>query len=91
LLKYECEIFVQIGTWKNIEDLEENITLHELFLLYRACNHELNKRIKVAALAQGADVDFEEDWYDLSSRPEEQAIEERDIKYLGIGLGYEKA
>lgn len=90
-MKYECEVFVQVGAWKSIEELEENVIFHELFLLYRACNHELSKNIKVAALSQGADVDFEEDWYDLSSRPENQVLEERDINYLGIGLGYEKA
>jgi hypothetical protein len=63
-----------------------------MFLLYRACTNELSKNIKVAAAAQGADVDFNEDWYDQSSAPQKRAMQPHDIAQLagmGLSLGYE--
>jgi len=85
LLKYECEIFVKTGAWKSLEDLEYNLTLDEMFLLYRACANETNMTMKVMAASQGADVDFDDDWYD--STPIE-AADAQEIFSIPFGLGY---
>jgi hypothetical protein len=70
----------------NFESLETHLTLNELFLLYRACMNETNTAMKIAAAAQGAEVDFEEDWYD----PEPPRIAQaHDILDMKFGMGYE--
>jgi hypothetical protein len=85
LLKYECEIFVKTGAWKSIEDLEYNLTLDEMFLLYRACANDTNTTMKVMAASQGADVDFDDDWYDPEPvRP----ADAKEISSIPFGLGY---
>ena len=60
--------------------------LHELFLLYRACGNEYTKTIKASAVAFGAEVDFDDDWYE----PEpERAAGVAEISQFPISLGYE--
>ena len=54
-------------------------------MLYRACANETNTTMKIAAAAQGADVDFDDDWYD----PEPiQAADAHEISSIPFGLGY---
>jgi hypothetical protein len=66
--------------------LEDNLTLDEMFLLYRACNNETSMHMKIMAASQGADVDFDDDWYD----PEPvSAVDASSIASIPIGLGYE--
>jgi hypothetical protein len=93
LLKYEAEVFIHAGAWINIEHLEESLILHELFLLYRACNHSLSQQIKGMALAQGAEgVDLEEDWYDTSAVADKRTMRMHDLPQFaatGLSLGYE--
>lgn len=90
LLKYESEIFVQVGAWKNLEELEESLILHEMFLLYRACTNEFSKNIKALALAQGADVDFEDDWYSPEDRVPDEPMRPFEVMNFGIPLGYQQ-
>lgn len=61
-----------------------------MFLLYRACTNEFSKSIKALAMAQGADVDLEEDWYDTSNSVKEHAVTQTEIRMLpkGFGLGF---
>jgi hypothetical protein len=61
-----------------------------MFLLYRACTNEFSKNMKALAAAQGAEVDFEDDWYDQSDNAREHAITQTEIRMLpqGFGLGY---
>lgn len=88
LLKYESEVFVKTGAWSSLYDLESSLVLEELFLLYRACANEVSMSMKIAAAAQGADVDLNEDWYE----PEpEQAAGAYEIRSMPFGLGYEIA
>jgi len=88
LLKYEAEIFISTGAWKSLGELEESISLAELFLLYSAYNNEFTKQVKVSAFGAGADVDFFDDWYDPA--PVERVILDADnIQYMPISLGYE--
>ena len=43
--------------------------------------------MKIAAAAQGADVDFDEDWYDPAPK---RIVQGHDIMQMGFGLGYEQ-
>jgi len=88
LLKYESELMIKCGAWSSLYELEDSLILEELFLLYRACANDLSTSIKIAAAAQGADVDFNEDWYE----PEEVApASGNEIRSVPFGLGYEVA
>jgi hypothetical protein len=87
-LKYESEVFVQVGAWKNLEELEDSLLLHELFLLYRACGNEYSKSIKASAVAFGGEVDFDDDWYDPEPTPD-NSITSENIMDIPIGLGFE--
>ena len=89
LLKYEAELFVYTGAWKSILELEENITLEELFTMHRAYGNEFSKQIKTAALAAGAEIDFDDDWYDPEPPKPDMAISGSDVRFLPIGIGYD--
>jgi hypothetical protein len=69
-----------------LHELEDSITLDELFLLYRACGNETSIQMKMLAASQGADVDFDDDWYDPTPV---QAAGASEISQIPIGLGYE--
>ena len=69
-----------------MHELEDSITLDELFLLYRACGNETSIQMKMLAASQGADVDFDDDWYDPAPIKAAGASE---ISQIPIGLGYE--
>ena len=86
-LKYEAELLVRCGAWKSIFEIEDSLTMEELFLLYRASANETSMDMKIAAATQGADVDFNEDWYD----PEPVvAADASEIRSVPFGLGYEQ-
>lgn len=89
-MKYESEIFVKSGAWRSLEELESSVTLEELFLLYRACMAQVTTDIKVAAAAQGADVDFDDDWYEPQEKVQ-PVIQPYDLVSMPIGLGYSVA
>lgn len=55
-------------------------------MLYRALGNEYTKTIKASAMAFGAEVDFEDDWYDPA--PPEVA-NKTSIAQMPISLGYE--
>jgi hypothetical protein len=76
---------VKTGAWKSLEDLECNLTLDEMFLLYRACANDTNMTMKVMAASQGADVDFDDDWYDPIPL---EAADSKEISSIPFGLGY---
>lgn len=87
-LKYESELLIKCGAWKSLYEIEDALTLEELFLLYRALANDTSMSMKIAAAAQGAQVDLNEDWYD----PEPiEAASAREIRSIPFGLGYEVA
>lgn len=45
--------------------------------------------LKSQAAAWGAEVDWDEDWYDPVPAPKPVALSGGDVKFLPIGLGYE--
>lgn len=58
-----------------------------MFLLYRACGNETNTQMKIMAASQGADIDFDDDWYD----PEpEKVIDASTVRSIPFGLGFEE-
>lgn len=69
--------------------MENSLTLEELFLLYRANNNEFSKDVKVAAMAAGADIDFDDDWYDPEPPKPKEAIDGGVVRFLPIGIGYD--
>ena len=88
LLKYESELLVKTGAWKSLLEIEESLTLDELFLLYRAANFAFAMQVKAQAAGMGADVDWDEDWYDpVEKKPD--VLEGGDLRFMPIGLGYE--
>ena len=46
--------------------------------------------MKALAASQGAEVDFEDDWYDQSDNIRDHAITQTEVRMLpqGFGLGY---
>lgn len=59
LAKYESEVFCEVGVWKNYDELEESLTLDELFLTYEATAERQNRLLKTVASAMGASVEDE--------------------------------
>ena len=70
--------------------MEENLTLEELFTLYKASINEVQMDMKIAAAVQGADVDFDDDWYESQTQSVNKDISET-ITSLPFGLSYESA
>lgn len=89
LLKYESELLVKCGAWKSIFDIEDSLTIDELFLLYRAANADFSMNLKAMAASQGADVDWEDDWYSRDPNQQPEVLEANDMRFMPIGLGYE--
>jgi len=69
--------------------MEDILTLDELFVLYRAANNDFQMSMKATAAAQGADIDWEYDWYDPEPLKPAEVIESNDLRFMPIGLGYE--
>ena len=59
-----------------------------MFLLYRASTHHFHMSMKSQAAAMGAEVDWDDDWYE-PKKPEDNTLRGSEIPYLPIGLGYE--
>lgn len=51
-----------MGIWRNFDELEEALTLEELFTLYDEVINKEIRQFKNFARAQGADIDFAEDY-----------------------------
>jgi hypothetical protein len=62
-----------------------------MFLLYRASNDAFNMNAKAYAASMGAEVDWDEDWYDPSYKNYSNTLNSSEIPYLPIGLGYESS
>jgi hypothetical protein len=51
--------------------------------------NETSVSMKIAAASQGAEVDFNDDWYDDDYEKKENVLSGFEIKHMPIGLGYE--
>jgi hypothetical protein len=73
---------VEVGSWKNFEDIEENLILDELLLLTEQLQKKRRHEMRVAALAQGVDIDEDqpEEGGDSEDLPPEVLEAERRFK-----------
>lgn len=62
-----------------------------MFLLYNASQYQFNLTLKSHAAAMGADVDWDDNWYDPEPPKKPVPIYGSDVKFLPIGLGFEQA
>lgn len=46
LADYEAEVFVEVGAWKDYDDLEEHITLDELFLTFEKIMEKQKRQLE---------------------------------------------
>lgn len=53
---FEQEVFCECGSWKNFHDLEDNLSLDELIVLYEATLDRQARLSKVVAASFGADI-----------------------------------
>lgn len=60
-----------------------------MFLLHRASNNIFMMDLKAQAAANGAEVDWDDDWYDPKPPEKPQVIHGDDVRFLPIGLGYQ--
>jgi|TARA_Y100000310_G_scaffold259154_1_gene267732 hypothetical protein len=91
----EGYIFSDVGAWKSIEELEESLTLGELMLIVSACRRSDYKRIKMTAMAAGAEVTLDDDDYGWETDGPggtgpggKQAASGFELTHLPVGLGY---
>lgn len=49
-------MFCEVGAWKDYEELEESLTLDELFLTYEAATERQTRLLKTVAAAWGGSV-----------------------------------
>ena len=59
----EIYVFAEIGAWKSLEELEDNLILPELIEFVGACRRADHRGLKIAAMAQGAETDLDSDDY----------------------------
>lgn len=71
--------------------MEDQLTMEELFLLYNASKHQFTMSLKAQAAAMGAEIDWDEDWYDPEPPKKPEAIGGNEVRFLPIGLGYESS
>jgi hypothetical protein len=48
------------GAWKNFDEMEDTLTLDELFILYETASERQQRLMKTVAAAMGANVSDEE-------------------------------
>ena len=82
-------MLVRCGAWVSIDELEQSLTIDELFMLYRAASADFTLNMKAMAASQGADVDWDEDWYSPEPPKPPEVLEGGDLRFMPIGLGYE--
>ena len=93
----EAYVFADIGAWRSFEELEDSLILKELLLLVSACRRSDFKNLKMLGMAQGAEVQLDDDDYGFegaagnSGAGGKQAASGFELSHSPIGLGYEEA
>lgn len=97
MLELEAEVFIAIRAWKNFEDLEESLTLHELdFLLKQIREDKKDTKVFLAAI-QGIDLNkhygdpVEEKRKEIERRAAEklhgkEAVQRQEFEEFGISF-----
>lgn len=60
----EQEVFCECGAWKNFHDLEDNLSLDELIVLYEAACERQGRLSKIVAASMGADIQDDSEPYE---------------------------
>ena len=86
----EIYIFAEIGAWRSLEELEENLILPELIEFVGACRRADHRKLKIAAMAQGAETDLDSDDYgfDIGMGSDKEAASGFELSHLPIGVGF---
>jgi len=91
----EAYVFADIGAWRSFEELEDSLILKELLLLVSACRRSDFKNLKMLGMAQGAEVQLDDDDYGFGGATTpaggKQAASGFEITHSPLGLGYEEA
>lgn len=68
---------VEVGTWKNFDDIEESLILDELLLLVNSLGKKQKNNFRMLAASQGYDIpdDDEEDMVDGDDDLPEELLE----------------
>lgn len=80
-------MIVEIGAWKGFDDLEDHVTLNELFELYDGVCEKRHEFARVIGMAQGADIPS---YNELKGQRDKVIRNETDLASIPIGLGYAK-
>ena len=84
----EIYVFAEIGAWKSLEELEDSLILPELLEFVSACRRSDHRNLKIAAMAQGAETDLDEQDYGFSEGPVKEAASGFEVSHLPIGVGF---
>ena len=86
----EVFIFAHIGAWKSLEELEDSLILPELLEFVSACRRSDHRNLKIAAMAQGAETDLDEQDYGFSEGmgSDKEAASGFELSHLPIGVGF---
>jgi hypothetical protein len=68
LADLEAEVMCEVGIWKNFDEIEDALTLDELFMLYEQTTERQTRLMKTVAAAMGADVSGSESTTPFSGR-----------------------
>lgn len=71
---------VEVGSWKNFDDIEEHLILDELLLLTEQLQKKRRHEMRVIAMSQGVDIDAEDGEDSNEELPEEVLEAERKFK-----------
>lgn len=95
----EGEVFIKIGAWKNIEELEESLSLPELDFFLKALRESQKETNVFLAAIQGIDLNkhygnnVEDKRKEIERRAAEriagsaEALESQE--FAGLGIGFE--
>jgi hypothetical protein len=91
LLEIESDVF-ELGNWLNFTQLEEHLTLDELYALHEALYRKEHRHNKMLAAMNGVDIEegseTNETFEEIRARAEEElsgrSSEERSLEDMGI-------
>jgi len=90
----EAYVFADIGAWRSLEELEDSLVLNELLLLVSACRRSDFKNLKMMGMAQGAEVQLDDDDYGFEGASGQTRGQEAasgfELSHLPVSLGYEE-
>lgn len=71
---------MEVGSWKNFDDIEEHLILDELLILSDQLQKKRRHELRMVAMTQGVDIDEDENEHSNEELPPEVAEAERRFK-----------